>query len=66
MLRGSGPDTLFKIFLQPPAKRNAHAATQRVVAPTSPPPSGVYVQTDIGLLPIRRAVGGAKYLPKAS
>jgi len=25
-----------------------------------------YVQTDSGLLPIRRAVGGAKYLPTAS
>lgn len=65
------PDTLFKIFffLQPPAKSNAHAPPTRRIAECHPQ-AAVQVesvrQTDIGLLPIRRAVGGAKYLPKAS
>lgn len=72
------PDTLFKFLLvsnQPqPARQPAKPAGATPMHSTwdaTHPQSShllqpVAVQTDSGLLPIRRAVGGAKYLPTAS
>lgn len=74
------PDTLFKFLLvsnQPQPAKPAGATPMHSTWDATHPPlpahkhssqllQPVAVQTDSGLLPIRRAVGGAKYLPTAS
>lgn len=71
------PDTLFNFLLvsnQPQPGSQPSQPEQRPCTPLGMPPilraatscKPVAVQTDSGLLPIRRAVGGAKYLPTAS